>query len=148
MSETYKMAKAFKRKYPLTIAWRIKKHCKIIEKHLNPDEEVKYVFLGQKNNGSFDFTNTNVVVLTNKRLMLATKRLIFGYFFTSITPDMFNDLTIKKNIIWGRVIIDTIKEEVSLSNISPEALPEIETNIVDYMMKQKKKYNERFDQKK
>ena len=61
---------------------------------------------------------------------------------------MFNDLTIKKNIIWGRVIIDTIKEEVSLSNISPEALSEIETNVVDYMMRQKKKYNERFDQKK
>ena len=148
MSDTYQMAKKFKRKYLLTIAQRIKKHCKIIDKHLNSDETVRYVFLGQKNNGALDFTNTNVVVLTNKRLMLATKRLLFGYFFTSITPDMFNDLTIKKNIIWGRVIIDTIKEEVSLSNISPSALPEIETNVVSYMMKQKKKYNERFDQKK
>lgn len=148
MSETYKMAKAFKRKYPLTVAWRIKQHCKIIDKHLNHDEQVKYVFLGQKNNGALDFTNTNVVVLTNKRLMLATKRILFGYFFTSITPDMFNDLGIKKNIIWGRVVIDTIKEEVSLSNISPSALPEIETNVVDYMMRQKKKYNDRFDQNK
>lgn len=148
MSETYKMAKEFKRKYALTVAWRIKSHSKIIDKHLNSDEKVLYVFLGQKNNGALDFTNTNIVVLTNKRLMLATKRLLFGYFFTSITPDMFNDLTIKKNIIWGRVIIDTIKEKVSLSNISPSALPEIETNIVTYMMKEKKKYNERFDQKK
>lgn len=148
MCETYKMAKEFKRKYPLTVAWRIKSHSKIIDKHLNSDEKVLYVFLGQKNNGALDFTNTNIVVLTNKRLMLATKRLLFGYFFTSITPDMFNDLTIKKNIIWGRVIIDTIKEKVSLSNISPSALPEIETNIVTYMMKEKKKYNERFDQKK
>lgn len=148
MSETYEKAKSFKRKYPLTVAWRIKQHCKIIDKHLNNDEKVRYVFLGQKNNGALDFTNTNVIVLTNKRLMLATKRLLFGYFFTSITPDMFNDLSIKKNIIWGRVTIDTIKEEVSLSNISPEALPEIETNVVSYMMKQKKKFNERFDQKK
>ena len=148
MSETYKMAKEFKRKYSLTVAWRIKSHSKIIDKHLNSDEKVLYVFLGQKNNCALDFTNTNIVVLTNKRLMLATKRLLFGYFFTSITPDMFNDLTIKKNIIWGRVIIDTIKEKVSLSNISPSALPEIETNIVTYMMKEKKKYNERFDQKK
>ena len=148
MSDTYKMARQFRRKYPLTIAWRIKSHCKIIDKHLNKDEKVKYVFLGQKNNGSLDFVNTNVIVLTNKRLMLATKRILFGYFFTSITPDMFNDLTIKKNIIWGRVIIDTIKEKVALSNISPNALPEIETNIINYMMKEKKKYKERFDSKK
>lgn len=138
MSETYKLAKAFKRKYPLTVAWRIKQHCKIIDMHLNRDETVRYVFLGQKNNGALDFTNTNVIVLTNKRLMLATKRLLFGYFFTSITPSMFNDLNVKKNIIWGRVTIDTIKEEVSLSNISPEALSEIETNVTSYMMKQKK----------
>ena len=148
MSETYRMAKEFKRKYPLTIAWRIKSHCKIIDKHLNKDEIVKYVFLGQKNNGALDMVNTNVIVLTNKRLLIATKRILFGYFFTSVTPDMFNDLTIKKNIIWGRVIIDTIKENVSLSNISPNALPEIETNIINYMMKEKKKYKDRFDQKK
>ena len=148
MSDTYKMARQFRRKYPLTIAWRIKSHCKIIDKHLNKDEKVKYVFLGQKNNGALDVVNTNVIVLTNKRLMLATKRILFGYFFTSITPDMFNDLTIKKNIIWGRVIIDTIKEKVALSNISPNALPEIETNIINYMMKEKKKYKERFDSKK
>lgn len=142
MSETYKLAKAFKRRYPLTVAWRIRKHCKIIDMHLNRDENVRYVFLGQKNNGALDFTNTNVVVLTNKRLMLATKRILFGYFFTSITPNMFNDLNVKKNIIWGRVTIDTIKEEVSLSNISPEALSEIETNVTSYMMKQKKKFKE------
>ena len=50
MSITYKMARAFKRKYGLTIAWRIKSHAKVVDKHLADDEEVKYVFLGQKNN--------------------------------------------------------------------------------------------------
>jgi len=147
MSETYKMAKAFKKKYKMTIAWRLKKHSEIIDLHLNSDEKVKYVFLGQKNHGAFDFVNTNIIVLTNKRLLIATKRLMFGYFFTSITPDLFNDLTIKKSIIWGRVIIDTVKEEVLLSNIDPKALPEIESNIVEYMMKQKKKYKNRLDMK-
>ena len=44
--------------------------------------------------------------------MVATKRLVFGYFLRVITPDMFNDLTIKQGILWGKVIIDTIKEEV------------------------------------
>ena len=111
MSKTYELAKLFKRKYPLTVAWRIRSHSKVIDKHLNPGEEVLYVFMGQKNHSSFDFVNTNLVVLTSKRLIIATKRLIFGYFFTAITPDMFNDLAIIDGIIWGRVKIDTIKEE-------------------------------------
>ena len=143
MSKTYELAKLFKRKYPLTVAWRIRSHSKVIDKHLNPGEEVLYVFMGQKNHSSFDFVNTNLVVLTSKRLIIATKRLIFGYFFTAITPDMFNDLAIIDGIIWGRVKIDTIKEEVLLSNIDPKALPEIETKVSNYMMKKKRKFMQR-----
>ena len=147
MSITYKMARAFKRKYGLTIAWRIKSHAKVVDKHLADDEEVKYVFLGQKNTWIINLFNTNIVVLTNKRLIIATKRVVFGYFFTSITPDLFNDLTIKKNIIWGRVVIDTVKEEVLLSNIDPNALGEIENNVVENMMREKRKYGLRPDLK-
>ena len=143
MSKTYELAKLFKRKYPLTVAWRIRSHSKVIDKHLNPGEEVLYVFMGQKNHSSFDFVNTNLVVLTSKRLIIATKRLIFGYFFTAITLDMFNDLAIIDGIIWGRVKIDTIKEEVLLSNIDPKALPEIETKVSNYMMKEKRKFMQR-----
>ena len=72
--------------------------------------------------------------------MIAQKRLFFGYFFLSITPEMFNDITIKCGIIWARVNIDTIKEEVTLSNISKAAVTEIETTITDYMMMEKRKY--------
>lgn len=143
ISKTYELAKQFKRKYPLTIAWRIKQHCKVIDTHLNPGEEVLYVFMGQKNLSSFDFVNTNLVVLTTKRLMIATKRLLFGYFFIAITPDMFNDLTVIDGIIWGKIKIDTIKEEVLLSNIDPKALPEIETKVSDYMIKEKRRYAQR-----
>ena len=140
MSKTYELAKEFKRKYPSTIAWRIKSHCKIIDKYINPDEKVLYVFLGQKNKSSFDFTNTYVVALTNKRLLLATKRLLFGYFYTTVTPDLFNDLTVRAGMIWGRIVIDTVKEEIRLSNISKNALDEIETNVTEFMMAEKKKY--------
>ena len=139
MSITYQMARNFKRKYPLTVAWRIKQHCKIIDKHINPDEKVLYVFLGQKNASSLDFVNTYVFALTNKRLIYATKRLVFGYFFYAITPDMFNDLTVKQGLIWGKIIIDSVKEEVLLSNISKNALDEIETKITQYMMEEKEK---------
>lgn len=140
MGKVYELAREFKRKYSGTVAWRIKAHCSVIEKHLNPGEEVLYVFLGQKNKSSFDFTNTNVIALTNKRLLFATKRVVFGYFLTSVTPDMFNDLTVKQGMLWGRIIIDTVKEVIRLSNIDSNALPEIETHITEYMMEEKKKY--------
>ena len=84
---SYRLAREFLKKYPFTIAWRVKEHCKIIDKHLNPDEEILYVFVGQKNDRSVDIFNTYAVALTNKRIMLATKRVVFGYFFKSITPD-------------------------------------------------------------
>lgn len=135
----YEKAKAFKRKYPTTVAFRIKAHSKVAANFVGEDEEVKYVFLAQKNYGSLDFVNTNIVVLTNKRIIVATKRLVFGYFFRMITPDMFNDLTVKNGIIWGKVIIDTVKEKVILSNIDSNALAEIDDNITMYMLEQKKK---------
>ena len=42
-----------------------------------------------------------------------------------------------------RKIIDTVKERVILSNIDPNALPEIEENISSVMMEEKKKYIQR-----
>ena len=68
--------------------------------------------------------------------------LLWGYFFITVTPDMFNDLTIRKGLIFGSVIIDTVKEKIVLSNIDPNALDEIETVISEYMMEEKKKYLE------
>lgn len=134
----YEKAKEFKRKYPKTVAFRIKKHAQVASKFIGEDETVKYVFVAQKNFRSFDFVNTNIIVLTDKRIIVTTKRIVFGYFFRMITPDMFNDLTIKNGIIWGKVIIDTINEKVTLSNIDSNALAEIDDNITMYMLEQKK----------
>ena len=140
MGLVYDKLKIFKERFPSTIAWRLKKHANVIEKHLNPGEEVKYVFAAQKGLSSMDIFSTFAVALTNKRILLAQKRLIFGYTFLAITPDMFNDLTVKSGIIWGRLFIDTIKETVLLSNVSKDALDEIETQITEYMMNEKKNY--------
>ena len=53
---------------------------------------------------------------------------------------MYNDLKVRKNLIWSDVEIDTIKENVYISNLDPEAAVEIETRITDFMMSEKKKY--------
>ena len=140
MGKVYQEALKFKRRYPGTIAWRLKSHSKRIEEHLNPDEEVLYVFTGQKNNSFFDIISTSVFVITNKRLLIANDRIVFGYFLYSITPDMFNDLTVYAGLIFGKVKIDTVKEMVYVSNLSKKCLDEIETKVTEYMMEEKKKY--------
>lgn len=134
----------FKKKYPGTIGWRLKSHAKVIEDHLNPDEEIGFAFAAQKNDNPLDIMNTYAIVFTNKRIMLGHKRLLFGYMFVSITPDMFNDLTVNMGIIWGKIYIDTIKEIVKISNIQKEALPEIETYATEYMIREKQKYGSEY----
>ena len=126
----------------MTIGWRLKKHAKIIEMHLNPGEKVKYAFFAQKNDNPLDIITTYAIVLTNKRILLGSKRVLFGYFFTAITPDLFNDLKVKMGLVWGKIIIDSVKEEITLSNIQCEALDDIETEVTEYMMKEKKKYGQ------
>ncbi len=146
-NEIYKRVKEFKRKYPLTVAFRLKAHAKVASKFIGDDEKVKYVFAAQKNYNSYEIINTNIIVLTDKRLVVATKRLAFGYFLKVITPDMFNDLTIKNGIIWGKVIIDTVKEKVILSNIDPNALAEIDDNITMTMIEEKKEFGKEVKEK-
>lgn len=136
----YNKIKDFKKRFPTTIAWRLKSHSKVAAEHINDDEEVLYAFAAQKLPSVFNITSTYAIVITDKRILLAQKRLIFGYFYYTITPDMFNDLTIKMGILWGRVIIDTIKETVNLTFISKGALREIETVLSKYMMQEKRQY--------
>ena len=81
-----------------------------------------------------------MVVLTNKRIIIGQKRILWGYFFTTITPDLYNDLKVRKNLIWSDVEIDTVKENVYLSNIDPRGAVQIETVITEFMMKEKQKY--------
>ena len=124
----------------MTIAWRLRSHCKIIDKFINPGEKVLYMFTGQKNDTSINIFNTYVIVFTNKRIMVCTKRVLFGFFFKSITRDMYNDLTIHRGLIWGRITLDTVKEIITITNVDKDALDEIETNITEIILKQKKEF--------
>ena len=145
MGEVYRGAMKFKKLHPSTIGWRIKQNASIVDKHLNPDEKVLYVFVAQKNDNPLDVLSTAVIALTDKRILIGRKRVVFGYFLDSVTPDLFNDLKVKGGLIWGKVYIDTVKEFITLSNIGVEALPEIETEISRYMMEMKKAYHSRKD---
>lgn len=148
MGKVYEQVTKFKQKYPGTITWwRLKKHAKVVEQHLNPDEEPLYSFAGQKNDDMLDVFSTSVICLTNKRILIGQDHILTGYSLSSITPDMFNDLKVYKGIWFGKITIDTIKEVVVLTNLDKKSLPEIETQISSYMMEEKKKYAIRNEEK-
>ena len=140
MKVVYDQIKKFKKTHKNTIMWRIKKHSDVVEKHLNPGEEVLYAFAGQMNDNPLNVYCTAAIVLTNKRILIGQKNIFFGYSLNAITPDLFNDMQVKEGTIWGKITIDTVKEEVVISNLSKSSLTEIETNISEFMMKEKQKY--------
>lgn len=137
-NKIYEMAKDFERRFPGTISWRLRSHAKLASELINGDEEILYAFACQKDPNSFNIFSTFIFVVTDKRIVLAQKRLFYGYFYYSITPDMFNDLTLNVGLIWGKAIIDTVKEQVYLSNLSRGAIKEIETVLTKYMIQKKR----------
>ena len=140
MTNVFKKVMEYKNKYPLTVAFRLKKHSKVIETHLNPGEKILYAFCGQKNHSSFLIINSCVIVITDRRIMIGQKRLLWGYFYTNITPDLYNDLKIIKHIIWSNIELDTVTEKIYISNLDPNGAIEIGRKITEYMMEEKKKY--------
>ena len=142
MATVYELVRDYKSKYPGTIAWRIAKHAKVVQDYINPGEEVIYAFCGQNNDNWCDVFSSAVIVLTNKRLLIGQKRVLWGSFYLQVTPDLYNDMEVYKGLLFGRITIDTIKEKIVLTNLSKASLDEIETAISEFMMKEKKKYKE------
>ena len=141
MGKVYDQVAMFKAKYPGTITWwRLKKHAKVIEDHINPDETPLYSFAGQKTLDTWDFLSTAVLTVTDKRILVGQDHILTGYTLNSVTPDMYNDLEVYSGILWGRVTIDTVKEKIVFTNIDKKALGKIETEISSRMMEEKKKY--------
>lgn len=143
MGRVYELAKAFDRRYPGGVSWRMKKHCDVVESYLNPGEEPLYAFCAQKNDKFYDLFSTCAFCLTNKRILIARKRMLWGSFLYSVTPDMYNDSEIYRGLMWGKLTIDTIKEVIIITNLPKSGLDEIETTISDFMIKEKQKFNNR-----
>lgn len=149
MKTTYQFVKEFKEKYPWTVTWwRLKKHAKLLDKYLHKNEKILYAFAGQNDDIPSSFFNTVVVGITNERLIVAQDRLIVGYDVSFVTPDLYNDLKVDAGLLWGTVIIDTVKEIVYVSKLSNKALPEIQKEISTFMTEAKKKYPKKHHNKK
>ena len=145
MNNVYEKVCEYIRNYPGGIAWRLKRHSKVIQMHLNPEENILFAFCGQKTLNPYDWFNTCIIAITNKRLLIGQKKLLWGYTALSITPDMYNDLTVKEGLFFGRILIDTVKEEINISKLSKNGLRKVETEITEYMIKEKQKYQVKED---
>lgn len=136
----YDYVRRFKKKYPSTVAWRLYQNAKIVDSHIGPDEEVNYAFVGQHNDSPFDFFQTAAVAVTNKRILIGQKRIIIGYSLSSVTPALYNDMEVYKGLIWGKIVIDTVKETITISNLSKASLVEIESVVSEFMAKAKENH--------
>lgn len=140
MGKVYAKVMDFEKRHFGGITWRVKQHAKVVEDYINPDEKVLYAFCAQKNETITEIFNTYAVVITNKRILLGHKRLLWGSFLYSITPELYNDLQVYQGFLWGKITIDTVKEKVTLTNLPKNSLDEIETTISEFMMEAKKQY--------
>ena len=134
----YNLVCRFKRKYPMTIAHFLKRHSRVAASIIDKDEKIIYAFCGQKNDSYSVLFDTCVVVVTSKRLIIGQKRLLWGYQITTVTPELFNDLKISSGLLFGKIEIDTVKEVIFVSNLDKKSLDEIETNVNNIMLKQKR----------
>ena len=140
VSKTLELVNEFSKKYPSTLTWfRVKAHTKLVDKSLHPNEEVLYAFAAQWNEHDGDWFDTAVFALTTERIIVAQNRLVVGFRIASVTPDLYNDISIRSGVIWGSVRIDTVKEQIDFTNISKHALLEIKKVVTSYMQEYKKK---------
>lgn len=137
----YEEARDFRKRYPLTIAFRLKANSAVVQKHLDAGETPLYTFVGQKRKDHMGRNQTAVVTITDKRILIGRSKLFhFGYTLNVITPDMFNDLRVECGPIFGSVILDTIKEKVIITHLDRRSLDDIENHVSGTMMNLKKQY--------
>lgn len=111
--------------------WRLK-HFKVVEQQLKDDEEVLVCFIGLKN--FVDIANHEdnwAYAITNKRIIIGQKGLI-GEKVDVISLRDLNDVSFRKGLVFGVLMIDTIKEvfNVGLNKNSATSIHELVTNAL------------------
>lgn len=116
----------------MTKSWGVK-HFQLIADNLKKDEKVILSFIGLHNYISTTKHDNNFAyVLTNKRFILAQKKVV-GEAFQTISLDNINDITFESGMTFGIVTVDTIKEKFNIAlnkyyakNISNRLLEELD----------------------
>ena len=93
-------------------------------------------------------------VVSTQSLIEKRRFIVVGCFFVAMfvtPPDALSMIMLavpmwmlfEIGLLFGKITIDTVKEVVTISNLSKSSLDDIETNISQFMMKEKLKYKDR-----
>ena len=96
-------------------AWDLK-HCGVIEKMLDADEDIKFCFAGFKQadkKSKDESTGGCIIAVSNKRILLGQKKAI-GQVSQTVLLDQLNDITTKRGLAKAYITIDTKKEKIQL----------------------------------
>ncbi len=108
--------------------WTIK-HFQLISDALAPDERVLTAFCGLHNyKSASQHDSTFAYAVTNKRFILAQKKLI-GSVFQTISLQNVNDITMNKKLLVHTLTIDTIKETFNIAVNDPQMLQNIYNEV-------------------
>ena len=93
----------------------------VIERLLQPGEEALICFIGLHDyRGATSNKGNYAYAITNKRLLLAQKKLI-GEVSQIINLENLNDITSKIGAVWGFITFDTLKERFTACFASSQA---------------------------
>lgn len=116
-------------------SWGIK-HFQLVVDMLQPDEDVKMCFLGIHNYKSpTTHDNTFAYAITNKRIIMAQKKM-FGQVTQTVQLDYVNDITTKSGLMFGIVMIDTMKETIKVA-VDKDAAMNISSKVHDLLLELK-----------
>lgn len=91
------------------------KHFEIIANNLQADESVELVFIGLHNyQSATKHDNNYAYAITNKRIMMAQKKVI-GSNFQTVSLDNINDITFTTGMVFGIITVDTMKERFNVA---------------------------------
>lgn len=116
------------------------KHFKVIEDTLMKDEEVLMTFIGLHNFESLaKHENNYAYAVTNKRIIMAQKKLLAGENIKMVLLHLLNDISLEtatgKGMVMNAVLtIDTVKEEFNVMVSAKQGrniLNEIQQILID-----------------
>ena len=101
--------------------WELK-HFNVIANALAQDEDVQLcgVLLFKTKNSDKDINGNVAVAVTNKRFIIAQKKMI-GEHIIAVSFQNINDIYFEKKALFGYITIDTTKEKLSVYSNGEEA---------------------------
>lgn len=116
------------------------KHFSLVEQALGEDEHAIMCFIGLHNYiSTTKHDNNYAYAITNKRIIMGQQKLV-GQSFQTVMIDNLNDITMKTGMIFGTVIIDTVKEtfNVGINKISAKKINSVIHNVLLSLKEERK----------